>query len=129
MDDAAGTGYNSIQVFHDERYAAIVSHVGVSKTQAAVANCVWNLRATPTQSWMVDLVGYDDLTNLDPQISDVRIPALEIVDGDGQSYVQSIIEENAAGDNHEMNCVIYVFDKNVRTQAPLSVILNSLGGR
>lgn len=129
LDDAAGTGYNSIKCFLDDRYTAIVSHMGVAKTQASVANCVWNARLTPTQKWIEDLTGFDDLTNIDPQIASVRVPTLEIVDGDGVSYVQSIIEENALGDNHEMSVLMYVFDKNVRNQVPLSVILNSLGGR
>ncbi len=129
LDDAATTGYNSIKCFLDDRYTAIVSHLAVGKTQAAVANCVWRARLTPTQDFLVDLTGYDDLTNIDPQISSVRVPALEIVDGDGVSYVQSIIEENAIGDNHQMYCLMYVFDKNVRNQVPLGVILNSLGGR
>jgi len=129
LDDAATTGYNSIQCFFDLRYCHVVSHIAVDKTQATVANAVWNARVTPTQAWMVDLVGYDDLTNIDPQISDVRVPELEIVDGDGTTYIQSIIEENAIGDTHTMKAVIYVFDKNIRNTVPLQLILSSLGGR
>lgn len=129
LDDLASTGYNKIRCILDKRYTHIVSHCGVTKIQASVANAVWSLKVSPSQQWIVDLVGYDDLTSADPQIADVRTPNLEIIDGDGSAYIESLIEENAIGDTHGFTAVIYVFNKNIRNMVPLHIILGSLGGR
>lgn len=128
LADTGTSGFNSIKCFLDERYASIVSHMGMTKIQATPTDLLYNARLTPTQS-IFKTVTSQNIAGIAPDVADVVVPELEIVDGDGINFVESIVEQDAVGDTHAMNVLIYVFDKNVRQLAPLSVILNSLGGR
>lgn len=126
--DGGTTGFNSIKCFLDDRYANIVSHLGMTKVQATPTALLWNARLTPTQS-IYKTATAQNIAGIAPDVADVIVPVLEIVDGDGSTFIESIVEQDAVADIHAMNAIIYVFAKNIRTTTPLSVILNSLGGR
>lgn len=126
--DTGTTGFNSIKCFLDDRYTNVVSHIGMTKTQDTPTDLLWKAGLTPTQS-IFQLVVAGNIAGIAPDVAAVVTPVLELVDGDGINFIDSIVEQDAVSDIHAMNAVIYVFDKFIRTTTPLSIILNSLGGR
>lgn len=126
--DTGTSGFNSIKCFLDERYINVVSHIAMTKVQATPTALLWNARTTPTQS-IFKTATAQNITGIGPDVADIVVPELELVDGDGTTFIESIVEQDAVGDIHAMNALIYVFDKFIRTTTPLSIILNSLGGR
>lgn len=131
QDDTGTAGFNSIKANLDPRYLAVVSHMGVQKTQATVAAISVNARLTETQAFFNEVAG-QTIAGINPSVGAVFVPSLELVEParpGANDFVESIVNQAAIGDTHFMRVVIYCWDINARQTASLGEIFGSIGGR